>query len=105
MPVRSVRRRYLLISIESDILLSFTSLNNVVENEILYLYGVKGIVGLGYRMIEYDPEESTAIIRCFHNKLNELRLVLAHIFEIQGKPARIDVKRVSGTIKSLKRGL
>jgi RNase P/RNase MRP subunit POP5 len=103
MPVRSVRRRYLWINIESNISLSSASLNSIIENKILYLYGVKGAVEIGYRLIEYDPEESNAILRCFHNRLNEFRSALAHIYEIQGTPARVDVKLVSGTIKSLRK--
>lgn len=104
MPVRSTRRRYLWIHIEYDNSLSFASLNTIIEHKILYLYGVKGAVEIGYKLIEYDPEENTAILRCYHSRLNDFRSVLAHVYDIQGKPARMDVKLVSGTIKSLKKG-
>ena len=103
MPVRSVRRRYLWIHVETDDSLDAGSLNKVIDAKIHYLYGVKGAVEMNLQFIEYIPEGKTAIIRCNHNRLNEMRTVLAHISDIHGEPARIDVLRVSGTIKSLKK--
>ena len=103
MPVRSVRRRYLWIHIETEVRLGSDKLNNIIDAKIHYLYGVKGAVDMNYRLIEVFPELNDAIIRCNHTCLNEIRATLAHISEIDGKPARIDVKLVSGTIKTLKK--
>ncbi len=103
MPVRSTRRRYLWIHLETDATLDADSLSNVIDAKIHYLYGVKGAVEMNLRLIEYIPDGKSAIIRCNHNRLNEMRAVLAHISDIHGEPARIDVLRVSGTIKSLKK--
>jgi RNase P/RNase MRP subunit POP5 len=102
MPVRSVRRRYLNLHIESDNIKE-ESLNKLIESKIHFLYGVKGAVEINYKLIEFDPEENTAIIRCNHNRLNEMRVVLASITEAEKKPCRIHVTLVSGTIKSLKK--
>ena len=77
--------------------------NKVIDAMIQYLYGVKGAVDMNYRLIEYFPEGNNAIVRCNHFMLTELRAALAHITDIAGEPARFDVLRVSGTIKSLKR--
>ena len=103
MPVRSVRRRYLWVHIETSAKLDSSSLNNVIEAKIQYLYGVKGAVEMNFRLIEFFPEDYNVIVRCNHVMLTELRAALAHITDIAGEPARFDVLRVSGTIKSLKK--
>ena len=103
MPVRSVRRRYLWVHIETSAQLDHSSLNKVIESKVQYLYGVTGAVEMNYRLIEYFPADNNAIVRCNHVMLIELRTVLAHITDISGEPARFDVLRVSGTIKSLKK--
>ena len=83
--------------------LNHSLLNKVIDAKIQYLYGVKGAVDMNYRLIEYLPDGYNAIVRCNHDMLSELRAALAHITDISGEPARFDVLRVSGTIKSLKR--
>ncbi|MBD3171064.1 hypothetical protein GF326_01200 [Candidatus Bathyarchaeota archaeon] len=103
MPVRSVRRRYLWIHVLTDQTLDYASLNEIIHKKIHYLYGVKGAVELNYKLIDFFPKKKNAIIRCNHDRLIEMRTVLAQITVINGKPSRIGVKRVSGTIKTLKR--
>jgi RNase P/RNase MRP subunit POP5 len=103
MPVRSVRRRYLWIHVETEADPDQDTLDNTFNAKIHYLYGVKGALDMNYRIIEFFPEHNDAIIRCNHTQLNEMRTTLAHVSEIEGKPARIDVKLVSGTIKTLKK--
>ena len=83
--------------------LDHSMLNRVIDAKIQYLYGVKGAVDMNYRLIEFFTDGCNAIVRCNHVMLSELRAALAHITDIAGEPARFDVLRVSGTIKSLKR--
>lgn len=83
--------------------LDSNKLNKVIDAKIQYLFGVKGAVDMNYRLIEFFPEGNNVIVRCNHVMLTELRAALAHITDISGAPARFDVLRVSGTIKSLKR--
>lgn len=103
MPVRSVRRRYLWVHIESETEHSEDSVHKAIEDKIHFLYGVKGAAEMNYRLIEFYPDEQNLIIRSNHNRLNEMRAVLTHISEINDTPVRIDVKLVSGTIKTLKK--
>jgi RNase P/RNase MRP subunit POP5 len=103
MPVRSVRRRYLWIHIETPNELYHELLHRLIEDKIHFLYGVKGAVDVNFRLIDYLFKDHDAIIRCNHSRLNEMRAALAHITRIDDDPCRIDVKRVSGTIKSLKK--
>ncbi|MBN2336217.1 Rpp14/Pop5 family protein [Candidatus Bathyarchaeota archaeon] len=103
MPVRNVRRRYLDICVRCDSDIAEHDLFEAILKEIRFLYGVKGDSEANFRMIEYSPEESHGIIRCSHNRLTEMRAAVAHVTEINGLPASIQVVAVSGTIKSLKK--
>jgi RNase P/RNase MRP subunit POP5 len=102
MPVRSVRRRYLWIHLETNLDLDSKLLNEIIENKIHFLYGVKGAIDFNYKLIDFISENKDAIVRCNHNKLNDMRTVLAHITKIKKMNCRIDVKKVSGTIKTLR---
>ena len=82
--------------------LDIETLDTSIESKINFLYGVNGAVEINYRLIEF-LDSNDSIIRCNHTRLTQMRTALAHISEIQGKPARIDVKLVSGTIKALKK--
>ncbi len=103
MPVRSTRRRYLWIHVETEVPLEAETLDASIESKIHFLYGVNGAVEINHRLIEFITEGSDAIIRCNHTGLNQMRTALAHISEINGEPTRIDVMLVSGTIKTLKK--
>ena len=103
MPVRSVRRRYLYVQYEFDSILQEEDLNQVIGSKSRFLYGVKGASELNFRLIENIPHNRAVIIRCNHNRLNEMRTVLAHISKVKESDIRFDVKSVSGTIKALKK--
>ena len=102
MPVRSVRRRYLWVHFETDTILDEALINMLIEGKVRSLYGVTGLVEMNYKQIEFLPENSEVIIRCNHDRLNEMRTTLASVTEIDGNPCRVDVKLVSGTIKTLR---
>ena len=101
MPVRDVRRRYLYAEVESEERFTEPQFRSALEDKIHFLYGVTGATAMNMRVIEWDDEGQAAIVRVNHHKLNEMRAVLAHMSEVGGTEVRVDVKRVSGTIKAL----
>ena len=102
MPVRDVRRRYIYAKVNSEESIEESIFRSAVDEKIHFLYGVTGATAMNMRVIEWDDEDQAAIVRVNHNRLNEMRAVLAHISEIGGAEVRVDIKRVSGTIKTLK---
>lgn len=102
MPVRGVRRRYLYVKITSDGVFTEDEFNQVLVDKIQFLYGVTGASEMNMRLIEWSDENQAAIVRVHHVMLSEVRATLAHINEISGVVVRLDVVRVSGTIKALK---
>ncbi len=102
MPVRDVRRRYIYAELESVANISESLFVSTIFGKAHFLYGVTGTTAMNIRVIEWDDEKQAAIVRVNHNKLNEMRAALAHISEIGGAEVRVDIRRVSGTIKTLK---
>lgn len=103
MPVRNVRRRYIAFKVVSGSPVSEARLWAAVESQLRLLYGAKGSYEADLRLIEYEPEALRGVLRCSHDHLTQTRAALTHLTEIGGSPASIQVLRVSGTIKTLRR--
>lgn len=102
MPVRDVRRRYIYAELESEANISESLFISAIFDKVHFLYGVTGTTAMNIRVIEWDDEKQAAIVRVNHNRLNEMRAALAHMSEVGGSEVRVDIRRVSGTIKTLK---
>ena len=102
MPVKDVRRRYLYAEIESGKRIAESQFRTALEEKIHFLYGVTGATAMNVRVIDWDEKTQAIIVRVNHIMLNEMRAVLAHMSQIGGIDVRLNIKRVSGTIKTLK---
>ena len=102
MPVRDVRRRYIYSVVESEANISESLFISAIFDKVHFLYGVTGTTAMNIRVIEWDDVKQSAIIRVNHNRLNEMKAALAHMIEMGGAKVRVDIRRVSGTIKTLK---
>ena len=102
MPVRDVRRRYLYVKVSSDEAIGEEQFLKALSDKVHFLYGVTGASQMNIRLIEWGCSSQTAIVRVNHDMLTETRAAISHIQEISGASVRLDVVRVSGTIKTLK---
>lgn len=102
MPVRDIRRRYIGFTVEGVDRLDKITIFNIFVNSISKHYGVKGLSMADLKLIEYNPEDNTGILKCNHIFLREVRVSIALIDEVQGNLACIHVNQVSGTIKTLR---
>ncbi len=105
MPVRIVRRRYLAFKIYGPAPLNEEDLMRAINDETHFLYGVTGAASSDLRLIEYNPNLKRGILRCNHDRLNETRTVIARITTFNEEAASIEIIRVSGTIKALRKKL
>jgi len=103
MPVRNVRRRYLAFKVYSSLPVSEDQLWEAVLHQFRLLYGVKGSYEADLRLIEYEAGTMSGVLRCSHDSVAQTRAALAHLSEIGGATASIQVHRASGTIKTLRR--
>jgi RNase P/RNase MRP subunit POP5 len=102
MPVRDVRRRYLYVKVSSGDTITEEPFINALYDKVHFLYGVTGGSAMSLRLIEWDDAKQAAIVRVHNTMLTEARAAIAHIQEISMAEVRLDVARVSGTIKTLK---
>jgi RNase P/RNase MRP subunit POP5 len=104
MPVHRKRRRYINFWLEGDDGFSLKGVADAVQRSVLALYGVQGLSRIEPNLIEFDEGVQSGILRCNNSHLREMRASLAFITSIGESAAAIHVERVSGTIRSLKKG-
>jgi len=103
MPVYRKRRRYLKFWIRGNEGFSVKEVADAIQRSVLSLYGVQGLSTIEPNLIDFEDSQS-GILRCNHGHLRELRASLAFITSIGESAAAIHVDKVSGTIRSLKKG-
>jgi len=77
---------------------------DAVWDAVLQLFGEYGASRANLTLIEYDQQKSCAVVRCSNKALEMVRASVASITKIDEKPVAIHVLRVSGTLKSLRKG-
>jgi RNase P/RNase MRP subunit POP5 len=103
MPVRGIRRRYILFNISTDSAPVEKMIWETIRDSILTLYGSKGYSLIDPNLIEYNEATKTGIIRCTHDTEKFLRASLAMVVSISNFPAAFRIQRTSGTLKTLRR--
>jgi len=78
---------------------------NAIWDSILRLFGEYGASRTDLRLIDYDPENKRAVIRCSHEALPLVKASIPCITRIGGRPAAVHIELVSGTLKSLRKKL
>ena len=101
--MKTVRRRYLALQVDSAESFSSSELMNAVWNAVTKLYGECGASQAGLSLISYEPQERIVIVRVGHKAVDMMRTSLASLTNIAGKSAAVHVLRVSGTIKALRK--
>ena len=101
--MKTVRRRYLALQLDSTESSNSNELMNALWNAMMKLYGECGASQASLSLIGYDPQERIAVVRVGHKAVDMVRASLASITNIAGKPAAVHVLRVSGTIKALRK--
>ena len=100
--MKRVKRRYLALRIESDVMVSQKELMDAVWGAVTKLYGECGASLASLSLVDYDVEKRYAVIRVSLVSLNMVRASLASITFLGGREAAVHVVTVSGTIKTLR---
>jgi RNase P/RNase MRP subunit POP5 len=103
MPVRGIRRRYLLFNVYTESAPEEKAIWETIRDSILTLYGSKGLSLIDPNLIEYNEATRNGVVRCTHDTERFLRASLASIVNISGTPAAFRIQRTSGTIKALRK--
>lgn len=102
MPVRDLRRRYLGFTVQGPNSLDDKIIRDTLFDAVSNYHGVKGLSRANIKLIEFNPENNSGIVRCSHTYIREVRVSIALIDNIMGKLGSIHVDRISGTIRALR---
>jgi RNase P/RNase MRP subunit POP5 len=100
--LKRIKRRYLLLQLDSDDLPIGKELIGAVWAAVTKLCGEHGASQTNLALIDYDLEEKTAVLRTNLATLNMIRAAIATITHIAGKEVAVHVTAVSGTIRALR---
>jgi len=101
--LKRVKRRYLVLQVDSEVVPSQKELMNAIWSAVVKLYGEVGASQTSMSLIEYDLEKKLAVIRTALATLNIVRASIASITSVAGNEAALHVLAVSGTIKALRK--
>ena len=105
MSARGVRHRYVGFKVLSSTHPRKKEVQEGIRRSIIELFGAYGLSRIEPKIIEYNEEMSTGIIRCTHLYLPMLRASMASITAIGEFPAAFFTVSVSGTLKALRKKL
>lgn len=99
------QRRYLLFEVMLECEIDKRELLKEIWDSLYALYGDVGASESKLWLIEYHKKKGTnsgvGILRCAHDKVNEVRAALACIHSVNESRAGIRVIKTSGTIKGV----
>jgi RNase P/RNase MRP subunit POP5 len=98
-----VKRRYLLLKIDSAVLVEEGDFKDAVWNSITKLFGEYGASQAGLFFVKYDRERKEAVLRCSLKALEMVHASIASVTRIRNESVVVHVLRVSGTIRALSR--
>lgn len=101
MPVRDTHRRYLLFKLHTTAYPEENQIHEKIIVELTKMYGIKGLSTVNPRLIKYNINTKTGILRCNLRGLRIMRAAIAFITGIEESDCSVEVLRLSGTIKSL----
>jgi RNase P/RNase MRP subunit POP5 len=96
-----VKRRYLLLRIDTAVPVEESELKDAVWNSVTKLFGEYGASQAGLFFVNYDKERKEAVLRCSLKALVMVHASIASITRIRNEPATVHVLRVSGTLRAL----
>ena len=99
--MKRTKRRYLALQVDSEGSHTPKEFIDAVWNAVTKLYGEYGASRTSLKLIDYDAEKKTAVIRTSLTTLGMLKAAVASITSIANNVTTVHVKAVSGTIKSL----
>ena len=95
--------RYLLVKIVANRGLTKKAFSESLTSSLEHLFGQIGLAEISPKVVSYDQECSTALVKCSREGVQKLRATLALVTEIENSPAAAFVLRASGTIRGLRR--
>ena len=101
--IKRVKRRYLLLRIDSAVPVEEGDLKDALWNAVTRLFGEYGASQAGLFFVKYDRERKEVVLRCSLKALEMVHASIVSIMRIRNEHTTVHVLRVSGTIRALSR--
>lgn len=102
-PVLRENRRYLSFKLHAKMNFTENQVKHSLTEAVFDLIGEKGMGLSDFKVVEYDENTMSGVIRTTQPHANDVLLALSLIRDVQGKNAWCQIISSSGTIKSCKR--
>ena len=102
-PTLRFKQRYILFGLvgrERDAL-DEGEIRDFIFSHFISFFGEEGFASLAFKLISYDAKKKRGVIRCERSRTMQCIGALALISSMNGKEARLESLRASGTIRAL----
>ena len=101
---RALKKRYVLFRLQAKDMEEH-ALKRAIYAEALKFFGELGLSEAALKLVSYDREKKTGILRCERSHLEKVLGFLALVDSLDGSEARLVAIKSSGTIQGLERVL
>lgn len=101
-PSKRERNRYLVYAVASDAPAKADEIGKAIWASALGFLGELGVARSGLRIVDFDEKKQRGIIKVGHKSVEEGRVVLALVKEVNKRPVALRVTGVSGILKKAK---
>ncbi len=103
--MKRLKRRYMALRLDAEAVPSEGEFVDAVWAAVVRLYGEYGASQTSLAPISFDAQSRLAVLRANLAFVDCVRVALASLTSVAGKPIAVHVLAVSGTIKALRAGL
>ncbi len=96
------RNRYLVYSVASESPIKGEDIGKAIWASALSFLGELGVARSSLRVVDFDENKQSGIIKVNHKSVEEGRLVLALVKEVNKRPVALAVTGASGILKKAK---
>jgi len=96
-------RRYFLLKVVSDRLVSGEEFGGALSDSVQKHFGLFGLSRIDPKLIRFDSGPSQAVVGCTKEGAQDLQTAIALISDVSNAPIAPITLRVSGTIKGLRK--
>ena len=101
-PTLKEKVRYISFKMHAKMVFTENQVKHSIHFSVFSLLGELGVTDANFKIVEYNPETMSGIIRTTPKELDKVIAALTLIKDIQGKNAWCQVLGVSGTLKKCK---
>lgn len=97
------KKRYVLFRVKGNAIVLEAEVRNCVHESALSFFGESGMSKAAFKLVHYEHAKGIGIVRVQRDLLERMVVCLSLVNFIEGKEARLECVRSSGTVAALLR--